>query len=189
MNKKIFFLLLFLAATGMTTGCFFEILLSGSGKEQLMDYLGSFLASEGSETSLWESFFRKAAGGAFFLLTALLLPLFPWLAPLHLLFLFFRGFFLGFSSAMVLEALGMKGILYIAVTLVPAELLQLLLFAALFCLSLQEYQRLHHRRKGSRKAPQIFTAGPYLYTYAAGLAALFLICLLQSALLAAVTGP
>ena len=189
MNKKVFFLLLFLTAIGMTTGCFFELLLSGSGKEELMSLLGSFLGSNKGSSAPAEHIFSKIAAGAAFVLPAFLLPLLPWLMPFHLIYLFGRGFFLGFSSAMVLETFGARGLFYIAVTLIPAQLLQFLLFAFLLCCSLQEYQHLRHRKKSIRKAPQIFAAGPYLYTYAAGLGILILICLFQSALLQAVTGP
>ena len=189
MNKKIFFLLLFLTATGITTGCFFELLLSGSGKEELMGLLSSFLVDGSSSSSLPERILPKIAAGAAFLLPAFLLPLLPWLFPFHLIYLFAKGFFLGFSSAMVLETLGARGLFYVAATMIPAQLLQFLLFALLLCFSLQEYQHLRHRKKCSRKAPQLFTAGPYLYTYAAGSAVWLLICLFQSALLQAVTGP
>ncbi len=189
MNKKVFFLVLFLAATGMTTGCFFELMLSGSGKDELMNILSSFLDSGAPGSIFSEHILPKTAAGAVFLIPAFFLPLIPWVLPFHLIYLFFRGFFLGFSVSMVLETLGLKGLFYIAVTLIPAELLQFLLFALLLYCSLQEYRHLHHRKKGSRKAPQLLTAGPYLYTYAAGLAMLHLIIFFQSALLQAVTGP
>lgn len=189
MNKKVFFLLLFLSATGVTTGCFFELLLSVNEKEELMTLLAGFLGGKVSESSLPEQIFSKAAAGTVFLVPAFFLPLVPWMIPFHLLYLFLRGFFLGFSASMVLEALGLKGLFYIAVTLIPAELLQFLLFSLLLCCSLQEFHHLRHRKKGSRKAPQFFTAGPYLYTYAAGFAIMLLIIFFRSVLLQAVTGP
>ena len=189
MNKKVFFLVLFLAATGMTTGCFFELMLSGSEKNELMNILSSFLDSGNTGVNFSEHILPKAAAGAVFLIPAFFLPLVPCMFPFHLIYLFLRGFFLGFSASMILETLGLKGVLYIAATLIPAELLQLLLFTLLLCCSLQKYHHLHHRKKGSRKAPQFFTAGPYLYTYAAGLAMMLLIICFQSALLQAVTGP
>ena len=187
MNKKVSFLL-FLAATGMTTGCFFELLLSVSEKEELMTLLAGFLGGKG-ESSLPELIFSKAAAGIVFLVPAFFLPMIPWIVPFHLTYLFFRGFVLGFSASMVLETLGLKGMFYIASTLIPAELLQIFLFTVLLCCSLQEFHHLHHRKKGSRKAPQLFTAGPYLYTYAAGFAIMLLVIIFQSVLLQAVTGP
>ncbi|MBR4410808.1 MAG: hypothetical protein IKT31_05750 [Firmicutes bacterium] len=189
MNKKVFFLLLFLAATGMTTGCFFELLLSASEKEELMTLLAGFLGGKGSASSLPEHILSKAAAGTVLLVPAFFLPLIPWIIPFPLIYLFFRGFVLGFSASMVMETLGFKGLFYITVTLIPAELLQLLLFALLLCCSLQELHHLRHRKKGSRKAPQFFTAGPYLYTYAAGFAMMLLVIFFQSVLLQAVTGP
>ena len=189
MNKKIFFPILFLTATGMTTGCFFELLLSGSGKETLMEMVGAFLSREDSAFSLTEHTLSKIAAGIVFLVPAFLLPVIPWLMPFHLLYLFFRGFVLGFSSAMILETLGTKGLFYISITLIPSELLQILLFIFLLCSSLQQVLYLRHRKKGIRKAPQIFIPGPYLYTYTAGLLILIFISFFQSVLLQAVTGP
>lgn len=193
MNKKVFILLLFLAATGMTTGCFFQLLLSDSVKEELVNILGSVLVRTGTGTGtasvFSESLMPELAVTIAFLMPAFLLPLLPWLVPIPLSYLFFKGFAAGFSSAMILESMGLKGLFYIAVTLIPAELLEILLFALLTCFSIHTCQNLRHRKKSIRKAPQIFTAGPYLYTYAAGLGLLILILLLQSALLAAVTEP
>ena len=192
MDKRIFFLFLFCAAIGLTTGCFFEIYLSGSGKEQLMTLLAGFFGS-GSGLSLWTSFWQNFSGSALFLLLSFFLPLVPFLLPFAVLFLFFRGLFLGFSAAMVLETFGINGCLYIALTLAPSGLLQILLFAFLLTCSLQKLMEIqaarkrHPRRKtDSRKALQSL-AGPYLYNYVTGLGVLISICLLQAFLLQAVT--
>lgn len=189
MNKKVFFLLLFLTATGMTTGCFFELLLAGSGKDELMNLLGNVFDGKAEVLSLPRHMFSQMAAAAAFIIPAFFLPLLPWLFPYHLIFMSVKGFVLGFSTAMILETFGSKGLLYTAVTVIPAQLMQVLLFAFLFCFSLQEYQHIRHRKKSSRKAPQLFAAGPYLYTYAAGFGILFLIFIFQSVLLQAVSGP
>ena len=119
-----------------------------------------------------------------------------------ILFLFLRGLFLGFSAAMVMETFGLSGTEYLLAVIVPSGLLQVFLFAFLMTISLHEGMaviqvhfpariRLHFRslRTSSIKNRKalLFTAGPYLNFYMAGLAVLTLSCLLQAFLLQAVT--
>ena len=59
MKKSTFFAMLFLAATGLASGCFFEIYLNGSGKDQLMGLLSGFFAAEENSLSFWLSFWHK----------------------------------------------------------------------------------------------------------------------------------
>ena len=187
MKKSTFFSLLFLAATGLASGCFFEIYLNGSGKDQLMDLLSGFFTAEKNSLPFWPAFWQNLRGGLLFLLLTFPAPILPVLFPFSLLFLFFRSMAVGFSAAMMMEVFGMKGLFYSSVTLIPSGILQILLFSALTALSIHQIHPIFCK-KHSRKAPQR-TAGPYLYTYAAGLGILVLICLMQVILLHTVISP
>ena len=197
MDKKLFYMLLFAAATGLCSGAFFEVCMTGTGKEHLMQLLCGFFSSDGSSISFLASFWQNLRSGLFFLLLCFFSPAAVILLPLDVLFLFCRSLFLGFSAAMILETFGLSGMGYLLVTLAPAGLVQILLFSFLCTLSLQEglcrIRRRSGRRVGSnsgspknRNALRCFT-GQYLYLYLAGLAVLILTCLLQAGLLQAVT--
>ena len=45
MDKKLFYMLLFAAATGLCSGAFFEVCMTGTGKEHLMQLLCGFFCS------------------------------------------------------------------------------------------------------------------------------------------------
>ena len=207
MDKRLFFVLLFMAATGFATGVFFEINLSGTGKDQLMERLSEYFSAGNSlpdtaESSFTDSFLQNMKGGLLFWLVCFLSPVLPVLLPVILLFLFLRGLFLGFSAAMVMETFGLAGTEYLMAAIVPSGLLQMLLFAFLVALSFHEgvtllqvhfparfrfrFRTLRTSSSKNRKA-LLFTAGPYLNFYLAGLAVLTLSCLLQAFLLQAVT--
>lgn len=206
MDKKIFYTLLFVAATGLCTGSFFEVTLAGTGKEQLMELLSGFFSTGGSDLSLPVSFWQNFRSGFLFLLLFYISPAVPILLPFNVLFLFFRSLFLGFSATMVLEVFGISGMGYVLATLVPCGLIQIFLFALLGALSLKEgiytihslrvlagipsgagrYRRENFREQKNRTALQRIT-GQYLYFYLAGLIVLILSSLLQVGLLQAVT--
>ena len=103
MDKKLFYMLLFAAATGLCSGAFFEVCMTGTGKEQLMQLLSVFFSSDGSGLSFLASFWQNLRSGLFFLLLCFVSPAVVILLPLDVFFLFCRGLFLGFSAAMVLE--------------------------------------------------------------------------------------
>jgi len=203
MNKKIFAALLFTAATGIATGVFFEINMTGDGKNQLMNLLAGFFAETGAEIPLQQNFlatFWQSFRNGFLCLLLCSLPLVtPLLAPVPVLIIFSRGFFLGFSAAMVLETFGLAGIRHLALTLVPPGMIQLLLFSVLAAVSLSRcrisLQKFLPRRNGSRSSSAKkrtalqFPAEQYQYLYLAGLGLLILCCLLQAVLLQAEISP
>lgn len=199
MDKKLFYMLLFTAATGLCSGAFFEVCMTGTGKDQLMQLLSGFFSSEGSGLSFLSSFWQNIRSGLFFLLLCFISPAAVILLPLNVLFLLCRSLFLGFSAAMILETFGLSGMGYLLLTLAPAGLVQIFLFSFLCALSLQEgFCRISQRagrrfsrstsagKTKNRNALQLFT-GQYLNLYLAGLAVLILTCLLQAGLLQAVT--
>ena len=206
MEKKTFLLLLFLAAIGLTTGCFFELYLSGEGKDQLIHQLADYFGSDGTDFSYWQSFWQNLRRCLPFFCLCFLSPLLPVLCPVDLTLIFLRGFFLGFTCSMVIETFSIKGIFYASITLVPWAVMQIMLFAELLTFSFIQAGdmfypfKLRHRHASSgptvkkywsagiRKALQL-AAGPYLFHYTAAMIFLILIGLLQSFLLQAVLSP
>lgn len=210
MDKKIFFILLFIAATGLCTGAFFEVFMSGEGKDQLAAVLTGFFDPAGSDTNtvtnavtdasadaganaalgpltaFWQSF----RGPFLFLILCFVSPVVFVLLPICALYLFFHGLFMGFSATMLIEAMGLRGLVYTTLTLLPSGLLQVLLFAFLLMVSLKQgghiLETLRNRRgacgRKNRNALQCFT-GQYIRIYLVGLAVLFSICLLKVFLL------
>ena len=181
MDKKTICLLLFLSATGLTAGCFFEIYLSGNGKDQLMNLLSGFFTS-GSPLGLWDAFRQNIQSSLLPLILLFFSLKFSILFIPTCFWIFFRGIALGFSAAIMMETFGVKGIFYVITTLAPCGMGQLLILSVLFSCTVQHRRRIH----GNRKALQIF-AGQYLYDYAAGLGLLIFLGVLQSVLLLTVT--
>lgn len=141
MDKKIFFALLFVAATGLCAGAFFEVYMSGSGKDQLMTLLDNFFqpehAENGESLSPLVSFWLSVRGSLLVLLLFFLSPVLLVLLPLCPIWLFLLGLSTGFSATMLIEAFGATGLRYAGLTLVPPAFLQILLFSFLGMVSLQ----------------------------------------------------
>lgn len=188
MDRKIFIILLFITATGLCTGAFFEVFMSGAGKDQLISILENFFSgSPGSNLTFFQSFLQSFKSNLVFLLLYFVSPIIVILLPLDGLYLFFKGLFTGFSATMLVEAFGIKGVYYTALTLLPSGLLQILLFSFLGMLSLQEgiqvIQAFRTRRgargRSNKNALQIF-AGQYFKYYLAGLGIMTISCLLEA---------
>ncbi len=183
MDKKLFYLLLFLAATGFTAGIFFEIHITGDGKTQLMDLLTAFFTAEGSALSPMGSTLQNFCSGLPFLLLCFLLAWFPVLLVFFALFLFLQSLIYGISAALLMETFGLpEGILHIAAAVIPPALLRTLLFVYFAVTAMESSaHRLNRPRQGRKKALRMLT-GPVLKPYAAGMAVLLLISLLQAML-------
>ena len=188
MDKKIFIILLFITATGLCTGAFFEVFMSGEGKDQLISILENFFQnSRGSNLTFLESFCQSFKRNFIFLFLYFLSPLLIVLLPLDGLYLFCKGLFTGFSATMLIEAFGIKGVYYTALTLLPSGILHTVLFSFLGTLSIQEgiqvIQAFRCRRgvrgRNNKNALQLF-AGQYFKYYLAGLGILTVSCLLEA---------
>ena len=201
MEKKLFYVLLFAAATGLCTGAFFEVSMEGEGKARLMELRSVFFDTEQRADSFGTMFLQNLRGGLLLLLLCFFSQAVWIFLPADLLLLFCRSLSLGFSAAMLLETFGLPGIRYILLTLAPSGLLQTILFAFFCAVSFRECFRIFRllystlrsgrlsagelRYKKNRTALQL-NAWQYLCWYLAGFAVLILSCLLQTALLQSV---
>ncbi len=183
MDKKLFYLLLFLAATGFAAGIFFEIHIAGDGKTQLMDLLTAFFGAEDRSLSFSGSVLQHFCSGLPFLLVCFFVPWCPFLLIVFALLLFLQSLLYGISAALLLETFGLSfGVLHIMTGTAPSALLRTLLF---ICFAMLSTENLNGRPirsvQGRKKALRMLT-GPVLKPYAAGLAVLLLISLLQASL-------
>ena len=58
-NKKLFWIYLFIFAVGLCAGSFFEVYMTGAGKDQLMDALSGFF-TDGNNAPFISDFSRCA---------------------------------------------------------------------------------------------------------------------------------
>lgn len=140
-NYKGFLILLFLAGVGICAGSFFEVGLNESTKSALSSVLATLFQAgtdtlpklsddPGCCTAAIKSVLLTCIIGFFSGALVFLLPLLP-------AYVLLKGISIGFSSAMLLEAFGAKGILYIAATLMPQNLIQLPVYCLLGTISFQ----------------------------------------------------
>ena len=144
LNYKPIVVLLFALAVSICAGSFFEVSMTGDGKQQLENMLSGLLNAEngGSENvqstaSFAGCFFRILAKNLVVIALAYISPVVLITLPVLPTFLLLRGLCFGFSAAMTLEVTGIRGILYIITTLLPQNLIQLPVYCALTALSLQ----------------------------------------------------
>ncbi|MCI8610257.1 MAG: hypothetical protein HFE73_11485 [Firmicutes bacterium] len=194
MDKKIFLTLLFLTAIGLCTGAFFEVFMTGEGKVQLADALTSILHTDAEAIDPLPAFWQTFSGSFLFLLVCFFSPLLFPILPFAVLYLILMGLSMGFSATMLIETMGLEGLYYIFLTLLPSGLLQVFLFSFLLMISIQEglqvFGALWHRNRArgrkNRNALQLF-AGQYMKFYGIGLLLLILICILKVFLLGLAT--
>ena len=193
-NHKAFGLLLFLTAVGTCCGAFFEILLTGDGKDILRSAVFHFFSEEnGSSPSslsvghfleLWWKAFRP---DFFFLLAAYLSPVIFILLPLLPCYLFYNGMSLGFSAAMTIEILGLRGSSRLLAALLPHNLIQLPLLCVLtvfsFSASRITIPAVFHSHSNSRvcrnKTALRDYARQYSFYYFIGMILFMLSCFLE----------
>ena len=133
-NKKLFWIYLFIFAVGLCAGSFFEVSMTGAGKDQLMDALSGFF-TDGNNAPFISDFSRCA--GTWLMITVILFvtPFFPPLVLCGPLICLAKGLSVGFSAAMLAETFGLKGGWYILSTLVPHSLIQIPLMCVMAAFS------------------------------------------------------
>lgn len=183
-EKKIIVALLFLTAVAMVSGCFFEIYMQGTGKDQLMDLLSiHFSAEKGSNfSSVFITSFSSIMKIWLFLF---LFPVIPILALLSPFICIFRGLSVGFSSTMLIETFGPKGALYIVSTIMPQSIIQLPVFCILctYTLKMSIIITNYYLKRISRKRNKNVlhtTARHYIKVYLLSLAILIISCLIEA---------
>lgn len=149
-NGRIFFILLFLCGVGICTGSFFELGLSEEAKSALsaalrvifQGYIGTgsadAAASELNDSGVFfSSFIMLAKAAVAPLILGFASAALVFLLPLLPLYVMLRGISIGLSSTMLLETFGAKGVLYIMLTLMPQNVIQIPICCLLCTLSMQ----------------------------------------------------
>ena len=135
-DKKLICFLLFLTSIALCAGSFFEVYMEGVGKNQLMDLLTSQVTEQNTSsfiTSMFNSFVPNIKLYCFLFIC----PILPFLAILCPCICIFKGLSIGFSSTMLIEIFGAKGVLYILTTIMPHNIILLPLICVLSSISIK----------------------------------------------------
>ena len=193
LNYKPIVVLLFALAVSICAGSFFEVSMTGDGKQQLENMLSGLLNAEngGSENvqstaSFAGCFFRILAKNLVVIALAYISPVVLITLPVLPTFMLLRGLSFGFSAAMTLEVTGIRGILYIITTLLPQNLIQLPVYCALTALSLQAGAVRIKRTAGKKRNAMQLDARRYSLIFLTGLGIIILSCLLEAFLVTSV---
>lgn len=183
-NKRLVLLFLFLTAVGICTGAFFEVFMKGEGKQQLIEIMSSFFSAENSQSTFaafsssfktWLILFALLFFSPVVLPLALLCPVIPLI----------RGFSMGFSATMLVEAFSLKGGWYIVTTMLPQSIVQIPVVCFLAALSLESAYITSKslfskkRRTLNKKALHNY-ARQYLIMYCVGIILIIASCFLEA---------
>ena len=193
-NEKIILILLFTSVVGICAGAFFEVYMTGDTKNQIIDLLDSFFSSESNtlyaDTDFSRIFVRSLAENLLIAATIITAPYIMITLPLIPFLILLKSIASGFSVAMTLEVIGLRGILHIVLFLLPYNIISIPVLCIIGGISLQSgIMRCtsflmpfsaEHRRK--RKALHQDARHFSLY-YSIALAALIISCILEAFLL------
>lgn len=141
--KNSTYIMCFILCFGISTGIFFETLMSDDIKLSMQQYLSLILQS----LEMQAFSITTIAGGLFMNVAAILLICISSCsiacAPTSALIFFVKGMSLGYCCALILETLGASGVIAILVTILPQNLLLLpaLLFGSNLALSTYSSKR------------------------------------------------
>lgn len=190
LNEKTVFFMLFTAAVGICTGAFFEVSMTGSGKEQLQAILAGQLAAGSGGTDFWSCFLNSAKITLPAIAAAFAAPYIYITIPVLPVWLFIKSMALGFSAAMTLEAAGLAGMSHIALRLMPQNMVLLPALAVLAAAAAQAgctslFALLYPGSTNARRKRKAlhFDARPYFIIYFIGTTAAVISCLLEAFLL------
>lgn len=191
-NHKVVVVLLFFLAVCICAGSFFEVSMTGAGKEHLEEMLSGLLnpensgSGDSSAASFSACFLRVFLKNLVIIALAFISPVVFITLPVLPAYILLRGLSFGFSAAMTLEVTGIRGILYILTALLPQNLIQFPVYCLLAALSLQtgvmRIRKLSHYRKNAR----LPDAGRYSLIFALGLGVITLSCLLEAFLVTSI---
>lgn len=144
MNKKLFYLIIFISAVSTCAGAFYQVFMSDTALRFLSGQLEDIL-----QTSELTSVFNKILNAELSLLFILAASFVPIFIPAVFIIPAIKGFSYGFSSAMLISISGFKGIFQAFATLLPFALIQIGIFSFAGCLafSMSSFQNGKSARK------------------------------------------
>ena len=179
-NRAITGTVLFVFSLGLSIGIFMELLLSAADRENIGVFLDYYVLLNITGIDLFPVFLQSAFinFGLFFIMIIGGISIIGF--PAILLALLYKGASLGFSSALLLDTLGIKGVFTILLTLAPQNIILLpaLLIAAIASLSLS-FSLLATGPKGIKKSLTSY-AGNFITCYLAIGVLLFVGCLIET---------
>lgn len=185
-NEKLVLALLFICAVCISAGAFFEVHMTGAGKENLQTILTGFFTSESAAADFKSCFFNSLKYRLPAVFASFFAPFIFITMPVLPIYIAIQSIALGFAAAMTLEAAGLLGMIYVGLYLMPQNLVLLPALAVLAAAAVQAgcscFSFRFLRRKQKRKALQ-FNAGHYLKIYLIGSCAVIISCLLEAFLL------
>ncbi len=123
-STRLIIIILFVILVGVSIGTFTEIMLSADAKASIRDYLNYNLVDiEWAEGLLTHMFLKSIAINLGLFLIIMLSGLTVAGFPAALLALLYKGASLGFSSALLMDTLNLKGVLFVLLTLLPPNLI------------------------------------------------------------------
>ena len=191
-SYKLAVILLFALAVSICAGSFFEVSMTGAGKQQLENMLSGLLNSEtgggdtGAAASFAGCFFRIFVKNFIVIILGFISPVVFVTLPVLPAYILLRGVSFGFSAAMTLEVAGIKGILYILTTLMPQNLIQFPVYCFLAVLTLQEGSVRIKQVFGNKRKALHHDARRYSLIFLTGLGIITLSCLLEALLVTSV---
>ncbi|MBN7771888.1 stage II sporulation protein M [Clostridium aminobutyricum] len=168
-SRQGFLLLFFFLLFGISTGVSFELLMSPQTKLEMQNYIELNLFTSSMDAHSTAASFAAlfhSIGINLFLVFILFISAFtPLVLPVALSIIFFKGIPLGYTSILILDALGLTGVKVILVSMLPQNLLFLpALFLAAICAINKASQRKYSKRRVVGKS---FAEAnwPYLHIY------------------------
>jgi len=173
------FSVFFFFLLGISIGTFMELMLSAQDKNELFQYLNANLFTE-NITSLPQIFINSLGNNLGLLILIALSGITVIGFPVALLSVAYKGITLGFSSALLLETLSLKGIILILLTIVPQNIILIPTFLLAAACAINFARDAISARKTGIKKNLTNNAGSYLVYYILFSIVLLAGCLIES---------
>lgn len=179
-NQGILGIVLFVFFLGLSIGIFTELLLSSAERENMGAILDLYFLTDLPSGDLPSVFLRSFAINFGLLVILIIAGISVIGFPGILLVLIYKGASLGFSSTLLIETYGAKGVLMVLLTLVPQNIILIpaILIASIISLSLA-FSLLAVGPKGIKKS-LISCAGNFIVSYLLVAVFLLLGCFVES---------
>lgn len=173
--------ILFFFLLGISLGTFTELMLSAQEKNELLQYLSQNLFTVDLSQDSFPHIFVNSAGNNLGLLLLIALSGATVIGfPVALLSVAYKGVTLGFSSALLLDTLSLKGTALILFAMVPQNIIMIpILLLSATCAINFAFNTISERRSGIKKS-LTNNAGSYILYYILFALLLLIGCLIES---------
>lgn len=177
-NIGIYFIIILFFAIGLAVGGFVIKSLQASEKQELLSYMNSFFKIySGEEVSRLSILIQSAKNNFFSIVIIWSLSLTIIGMPIALIVVGFRGFILGFSIGFFIESMGLKGLAFSLIGIIPQNIIYIPCVLISASLSLMFSISVIKRKRGKGIYRQ---GGLTILSYSAIMGVIFIITLLGS---------